>query len=88
MDWKKFWSWKEYRNHISRKWFWDWGWMVTIIVLSLSYLTISLSGCTTVEKTEEERREAWYQSCVQTSNAPDASAEVCRWRADRIKYGD
>tara|TARA_R100000656_G_scaffold19892_1_gene17974 strand:- start:1338 stop:1721 length:384 start_codon:yes stop_codon:yes gene_type:complete len=88
MDWKKFWSWKEYRNHSSRKWFWDWGWMVTIIVLGVSYLTISLSGCATVEKTNEERREAWYQACIQTSTLPDASAESCRWRADKIKYGD
>ena len=73
---------------MSWKKFWDWGWMVAVIVLGVTYLTISLSSCATVEKTDEERREAWYQACIQTSTLPDASAESCRWRADKIKYGD
>ena len=68
--------------------FWDWQWPYVILVLGIVYLSISLSSCTTVEKTVEERREAWYQSCVQTSTLPDASAESCRWRADKLKYGE
>ena len=68
--------------------FWDWQWPIVVLIICGIYLSISLTGCTTVEKTNEERREAWYQACIQTSNAPDASAEGCRWRADRIKYGE
>ena len=73
MDWKKF---------------WDWGWMVAVIVLGVTYLTISLSSCATVEKTSEEMRESWYNACVATSSLPDAAKETCRMRADKINFGD
>ena len=68
--------------------FWDWGWMALVFTVSVVYLSISLTSCTTVDKTSEEMRESWYNACVATSSLPDAAKETCRMRADKINFGE
>ena len=68
--------------------FWDWQWPFVVLIICGIYLTISLTGCTTVEKTSEEMKESWYKACVETSNVPDMAAEGCRMRADKIIFGE
>ena len=34
--------------------FWDWQWPIVVLIICGIYLSISLTGCTTVEKTNEE----------------------------------
>lgn len=68
--------------------FWDWQWPFVVLIICGIYLTISLTGCTTVEKTSEEMKESWYKACVETSNVPDMAAEGCRLRADKIIFGE
>ena len=68
--------------------FWDWQWPYAVLVVCIIYLSISLTSCTTVDKTSEEMRESWYNACVATSSLPDAAKETCRMRADKIIFGD
>ena len=68
--------------------FWDWGWMALVFTVSVVYLSISLTSCSTVDKTSEEKRESWYNACVATSSLPDAARETCKMRSDKINFGD
>jgi len=66
--------------------FWNWGWIVAMLGVGI---LLYLTGCSTLDNyTPEERRASWYKACVETSNLPDSSKEICRWRADRIIIGD
>ena len=62
-------------------------WMSILFIVSVIYLSISLTSCSTLDNyTVEERRASWYKSCVETSSLPDTAEETCHWRADKIIF--